>query len=139
MGLGRTRIPQKIARLPAHREAALWGRGGRGGVSGSEETFSWRRPAQRENRGHQDQPALVAAGSRTGGALGFGWVFAVSLLRVLAGLLQVEGGPETLLADRVNGEPQGCDLVESLAEAAKGLLVDVDPDARLLRHAHRSF
>lgn len=136
MGLGRARLPQKIARLPAHREGALWERGG--GVSGSEETFSWRRPAQRENRGHQDQPALVAVRARTG-ALGFGWVFAVSLLRVLARLLQVEGGPETLLADRVNGEPQGCDLVESLAEPAKGLLVDVDPDARLLRHAHRSF
>ena len=60
-------------------------------------------------------------------------------LRVLPGLLQVEGGPETLLADRVNGEPQGCDLVKSLAEPAEGFLVDVDPDARLLRHAHRSF
>jgi len=136
MGLGRTRIPQKIARLPAHREAALWERGG--GASGSEETFSWRRPAQRENRGHQDQPALVAAGARTGGA-GFWLGFCGFSLRVLAGLLQVEGGPETLLADRMDREPQGCDLVESLAEAAKGLLVDVDPDARILRHAHRAL
>jgi hypothetical protein len=38
MGLGRTGVAQKIVRLPAHREGALWERGG--GVSGSEETFS---------------------------------------------------------------------------------------------------
>ena len=82
MGLGRARLPQKIARLRAHREDALCERCG--GVSGSEETFSWRRPAQRENRGHQDQPALVAAGARKGGA-GF-WLGFYGFQRVGTGL-----------------------------------------------------